>query len=214
MSRYRKVKLHLKQLKELQSIITSMRTLAQLESRKLARFTRSQNNIADVLDQTITDFLTFFPRQPLNKENALWLLIGSERGFCGGFNEQLISRLFTEWPRCLDKPQRVLAVGHKLCSRLDEMLPGYEGMTGASVVEEIPSLLSRVVNTTQKQLIHHSSATLRVLYHSDEHRKVVYHQLLPLREYNYLSNQPFHLCSISIWNRFSAISCNTIFFSV
>lgn len=182
MSRYRKVELHVKQLRELQAIITSMKTLSQLELRKLARFTESQSGIMEVLGQTATDFFSFYPKPQFIEEYPLWLLIGSERGFCGGFNEQLVSRLFAEWPECVDQPQRVLAVGHKLCWRLDEMLPGYEGMAGASASEEIPSLLSRVVNATQKLLVRHNSGTLRVISHNDVHRTTRCHRLLPPEE--------------------------------
>ncbi|WP_163339472.1 F0F1 ATP synthase subunit gamma [Desulfopila sp. IMCC35008] len=179
MSRYRKVELHLSQLRELQSIITSMKTLSQLELRKLSRLTRSHSGMVEVLEQTVIDFLTYFPRPPTEKDNTIWLLVGSERGLCGGFNELLVDRLFHEWPECVDKQQRVLAVGHKLCRRLDEMLPGHEGIAGACASEEITSLLSRVVRAAKKQLMHHNSVTLRVLYHSDEHRKMICRQLLP-----------------------------------
>lgn len=191
MSRYSKVEQHLNQLRELQSIITSMKTISQLESRKLSRFTKSQSGMVEVLGQTVTDFLNFFPRPPAGRGNALWLIIGSERGFCGGFNELLVNRLFSEWPACVDQPHRVLAVGHKLCWRLDEMLPGHEGMTGACASEEIPSLLSRVVSATQKQLVRHDSTDLRVLYHSDDHRKVVCRKLLPPEEVRLSAKRTF-----------------------
>jgi len=185
MSRYRKIESHLKQLGELQSIITSMKTLAQMELRKLARFTESQNAMVEVLAQTATDFLTFFPRPQLRGGSVLWLVVGSERGFCGGFNEQLISRLSGEWPECDEHPQQILAVGHKLCRRLDELLPGCENMAGASTSEEIPSLLSRMVEAIRTQLLRQNATILRVLYHGDdgddseERSKVVCHQLLP-----------------------------------
>ncbi len=61
MSRYRKVELHLEQLKELQSILSSMKTLSQLELHKLGRVTESQSAMVRMLEQTVTDFLMFFP---------------------------------------------------------------------------------------------------------------------------------------------------------
>lgn len=191
MSRYRKVELHLKQLRELQSIITSMKIISQLELRKLTGFMESQSGMVEVLGQTTTDFVTFFPQPPCIRGNELWLLIGSERGFCGGFNELLVEQLFAEWPECVEQPQRVMAVGHKLCWRLDEMLPGYAGLTGASASEEIPSILSQVVSATQKQLRQHNSLILRVLYHSDERGKVRCRQLLPPEEVAMVENRCF-----------------------
>lgn len=182
MSRYRRVELHLKQLRELQSIITSMKTLSQLELRKLTRFTESQHAMVKTLEQIANDFLEFFPRPVLSQGNALWLLIGSERGFCGGFNELLVRHLFDEWPACVEQPQRVLAVGRKLCGHLDEMLPGYEGLTGACTSEEIPTVLTQVVAETQKQLAKQNSATLRILYHNDERSSIISRRLLPPEE--------------------------------
>jgi F-type H+-transporting ATPase subunit gamma len=179
MSRSRRVEDHLKQLGELQSIIVSMKTLSQLELHKLSFFADSQSGMMQVLEQMATDFLSFFPRTIPEAGNVLWLLIGSERGFCGGFNEILVKRLFEEWPQCIEHPEKVVSVGHKLCWRLDERLPGYAGLAGASASEEIPSILRQVVITIQNLLMQQNATTLRVLYHSDERDRVISRQLLP-----------------------------------
>lgn len=179
MSRYRKVESHLKQLQELQAIITSMKTLSQLELRKLAGVTERQGAMVEMLERISGDFLKFFPQPELGDDNELWLVIGSERGFCGPFNELLVNQLVCEWPECINEPQRVLAVGHKLCWRLDERLPGYSGLPGASASEEIPTILTQVVSATREQLARHDSATLRVLFHGNEGGTVVSRRLLP-----------------------------------
>ena len=145
MSRYRKVELHLEQLKELRSILSSMKTLSQLELHKLGGVTESQSAMVRMLEQTVTDFLMFFPCPVPSQGNELWLVFGSERSFCGGFNELLVRRLLRESPECVEQPQRVLAVGRKLCERLDEMVPGYTGLAGASCSEEVQSFLTEVV---------------------------------------------------------------------
>lgn len=188
MSRYRKVELHLRQLEELQSIITSMKTLSQLELHKLSRFTESQGGMTAILEQMALDFHTFFPRPAVETDNELLLIIGSERGFCGGFNELLVKHLFKELPAYAEEPERVLAVGHKLCWRLDEKLPGYKGLTGACASEEIQPILSQVVRAIREQLILQKSSSLRVLYHSDERGNLVSCRVLP-PEYVPLSKQ-------------------------
>ncbi len=179
MSRYRSVELHLEQLDELRSIITSMKTLSQLELRKLGGVTASQTGMVETLDKIAADFLRFFPRQLPSGDNELWLIIGSERGFCGGFNESLVARLLSEWPECVKHPQRVVAVGHKLCGRLDEALPGYTGLVGASSREEIPPVLTRVMTTTQEQMQQQGSTSLRLLFHCDDRNNIISHRLLP-----------------------------------
>ena len=79
----------------------------------------------------------------------------------------MVRHLLDECPVCVEQPQRVLAVGRKLCGRLDELLPGYEGMTSTCSSEEIPTVLTQVV-AIQKQLVKHNSATLRIFYYNDE----------------------------------------------
>jgi F-type H+-transporting ATPase subunit gamma len=182
MSRYRRVELHLEQLKELQSIITSMKTLAQLELHKLVGGMVSQRAMMRMLEQVVADFLMFFPRPVPSRGNALWLVFGSERGFCGNFNELLIRRLLHECPLCTKNPQRVLAVGRKICERLNEALPGYIGLTGASAGEEIPSVLTQVVAATQKHLTANNATALWVVSHNDEPSKIIFQRLLPPEE--------------------------------
>ncbi len=182
MSRYRRLELHLEQLKELQSIITSMKTLAQLELHKLAGGMASQRAMMHTLEQVAADFLMFYPRPVSSHGNALWLVFGSERSFCGNFNELLVRRLLHECPLCIKHPQRVLAVGRKICERLDEALPGYVGLAGASAGEEIPSVLTQVMATTQKQLAANSAAALWVIHHNDEPSKIIFKRVLPPEE--------------------------------
>ncbi|HEY0720331.1 MAG TPA: F0F1 ATP synthase subunit gamma, partial [Gammaproteobacteria bacterium] len=91
MGRYRTLENHLKQLRELQSIIASMKTLAQLELHKLGAFTPTQHAMADGLQQMADDFLHFYPQGSAHAAGTtVWLLLGSERGFCGDFNGGLL----------------------------------------------------------------------------------------------------------------------------
>jgi F-type H+-transporting ATPase subunit gamma len=156
-----------------------MKTLAQLEVHKLSVLSDSQNGMIYVLEQMAADFLSFFPGLRPVAGSEVWLLIGSERGFCGGFNEMLVNRLFEEWPECVDQSDRVLAVGHKLCWRLDDKLPDYVRLAGAGASEEISTILKQVVVAIQNLFLHHDSTSLKVLYHSDEQDKVICRQLLP-----------------------------------
>ena len=122
MSRSRTIESHLGQLRELQSIIASMKTLSQMELHKLGGIAASQHAMARSLQQMATDFYHHYPQGAVAEEATLWLLLGSERGFCGDFNEALLRQLPQLpqlLPEALDHPGRLLAVGRKLWTRLE-----------------------------------------------------------------------------------------------
>jgi F-type H+-transporting ATPase subunit gamma len=178
MSRYRTVENHLSQLRELQEIIASMKTLSQLELHKLAGLSPGQHALAEHLGQVAADFYHHFP-QPHEAAGELWLLIGSERGFCGDFNEALLRYLQQHFPECQEHPQRVLGVGRKLWLRLEEALPGFVPLPGASISEELPRILGGVVAAIRQQMIEEGVGTLQLLYHDDELGGVAAKRLLP-----------------------------------
>ncbi len=179
MGRYRKVEQQLDQLEELQGIIASMKTLSQLELHKLAGLAAGQHAMAETLKQVAADFHRFHPQPGAVGGPELWLVIGSERGFCGDFNGALARRLLQECPACVEQPQRVVAVGRKLCLRMEELIPGFVPLDGASISEELPQTLTRVVSETRRQLDVQQLAGLRLLYHDDEHGAIRSQRLLP-----------------------------------
>lgn len=179
MSRFRKIEFHLKQLAELQSIMASMKMLSQLELRKLGATADNQREMAQLLREVVDDYSMFFPEPQPASAHELLLVIGSERGFCGPFNELLVEHLFAGWPGIGQQPWRVLAVGRKLCGHLDERLPGCTPLAGAGTTEEIVKILPQVVSVVQRLMSEHSSSALRVLYHGDEPGLVMSSRLLP-----------------------------------
>ena len=74
-------------LKEISGIMTAMKSLSLVETRKLSRFIGHQRRMLANIEAAAADFLSFFPveRAPATQWVIL-LLIGSERGFCGNFN--------------------------------------------------------------------------------------------------------------------------------
>lgn len=180
MSRYRTVENHLAQLRELQEIIASMKTLSQLELHKLAGLSASQHALAENLGRIAADFYHHFPQPPAPEETfSLWLVLGSERGFCGDFNEALLRRVQQAFPECKASPQRVLAVGRKLWLRMEEALPGFVPLEGANVSEELPRILTTVVGSIQQRMVEEGAGALKVLYHDDQRGRIEIHQLLP-----------------------------------
>ena len=179
MGRYRSVEHQREQLGELQGIIASMKTLSQLELHKLGGLSEGHHAMEMMLERVVADFLHFYPRPRPLQDRPLWLLLGSERGFCGDFNDALIRRLLQACPGCRERPQQVLAVGRKLWLRLEEELPGIIPLPGASVSEELPQALAQVVDGSREQLAGQQADSLHLLSHSGEQGAVTSCQLLP-----------------------------------
>jgi len=177
-SRYRTVVNHLGQLNELEEIIASMKTLSQIELHKLAGVSQSQHALMAQLQAIASDFYRHYP-QPEEEAEELWLVIGSERGFCGDFNETLKTYLLDHFPQSRETPRRVLAVGRKLWLRLEEVLPGFLPLEGASVSEELPHTLGTVMTGIQQRMAAEGAGVLRVLYHDDQQGRIETRRLLP-----------------------------------
>ena len=95
MSRRHELEQRLRKLGEIGEIMRSMKNLALMETRKLARFLDAQEESVHMIEMAAADFLQFHPNidyQAIAGEQIL-LLVGSERGFCGDFNEELLNAL-------------------------------------------------------------------------------------------------------------------------
>jgi F-type H+-transporting ATPase subunit gamma len=180
-SRSRTIEAHLGKLRELQSIIASMKTLSQLELHKLGGISASQHALAASLQRMAADFYHHYPQGEGGQDEGgtLWLLLGTERGFCGDFNEALVQRLPRLFAEVAAHPARVLAVGRKLWLRLEESLPGYTPLAGANVSEELSRTLAPVVNAIQQRMSEEGVTSLSVLYHDDEKGSLAVRRLLP-----------------------------------
>ncbi len=179
MSRYRTVENHLGQLRELQEIIASMKTLSQLELHKLGGLATSQHALMENLGYIAADYYHHHPQPQDDAAGDLWLILGSERGFCGDFNEILLRSLLQRFPQCRKNPQRVLAVGRKLWPQMEEALPGFVPLEGASVSEELSRILAVVVGGIQESMVREGVGTLHVLFHGDVEGAIAAQRLLP-----------------------------------
>ena len=181
MSGSRKITAHLQQLKELHAIISSMRTLAQLELRKLANRGEKQRDMMDILGTAFTDFLRFYPLAGQTVGPELLLVLGSERGFCGPFNEMLRQEL-TNALESGTKPCCIMVVGGKLNRHFSMGNEDYMRVTGVSTAEELSARLFEIVVEIQKQFDLYQVQSLRVICHDDVSDMVMVRQLLPPAE--------------------------------
>lgn len=181
MSHSRDLLHHIAQLHGIRNIMNSMKNLAFIETRKLERFMQSQRQVVDNIEAAAADFMAFYPcpRQTLAQPLQLYILMGSERGFCGDFNEKLLTALAGE--RALDQntATKLIGVGRKLCNRLENEPHAIVCLDGADVAEEIPAVLNRLLAEISKQQAEHENLTVTVLHQDVERHQVRASPLLP-----------------------------------
>ncbi|MCP9450353.1 MAG: F0F1 ATP synthase subunit gamma [Nitrospira sp.] len=136
-------------LSDIKGILNAMKNLALMEVHKLSRFLSAQQRVVGGIEEAAADFFRFHPALLPSMEGAFpaFLLIGSERGFCGDFNESLLA----EFDRCRAKEMTegdplplIVTVGHKLAMKIGSLKPAV-ALAGPSVTEEVPSVLVQVV---------------------------------------------------------------------
>lgn len=178
MSRRHELARHRQKLAEAREVMNSMKSLAFMETRKLSQFLQSQREVVATLKEVAADFLKFHrPAETLTpKGPSVYLILGSERGFCGAFNEALIEKLDQQ-----PDAQRagLILCGHKLITLLEGDSRILNQVEGVSVLDEVSTLLIRVTSLLAELNLSRGSIQLRVIYQDDEHEGVCVDQLLP-----------------------------------
>lgn len=184
MSRSRELQYHIHQLLEIRNILNSMKNLAYIETSKLSRFLGVQNQVVKNIEIIAGDLLGHYsyPPLPADKPIQVYILIGSERGFCGDYNETLFneikSKTFVE----------LIGVGRKLCFLLEQSPQKATLIDGPNVTEEVPETLSHLIKSISLIQKNHKALILTAIYHDIESNNIIKRQLLP--PFQQLQNLP------------------------
>ncbi len=176
MSQSHELQLHIGKLGEIRSILNSMKNLALIETHKLARLQVLQTQAVVAIETVISDLLTFYPHLAIVDTDApsVCLLVGTERGFCGDFNEQLIQANIGQGY------SQTIAVGSRLANKLtDYELEGVTLIAGANVTEEVPLIVYRLIDSIAPAN-DHLAIRLTAIYYSSPTQPICQRQLLPL----------------------------------
>lgn len=176
MSRRHELEQRLRKLGEIGEIMRSMKNLALMETRKLARFLEVQEAAVREIEAVAADFLHFHPHlgvQPSGKQALL--VIGAERGFCGDFNKELWHELNTPTPGA----SAILAVGGKLGNRLEHHPELAGQFDGPAVAEDVPKTLNLLIPAIGQLQETQACQGLNVLYHRSGMEGVARKPLLP-----------------------------------
>lgn len=171
---------------ELDGIITAMRNLAQVEMVRLEKAHAHQQTAFDKNQQALSAFLQHYGNAVHLNETGprVLLMLGSERGFCGGFNEHLAQRFREIDPAAMDS---VLVVGSRLANKLPEYTELMTLKAAVGIDETLP-----VMQTIVDALLQHGfPKQVQLLYH--DRSDVQFVDLLPVQ-----SNAPVSARSLGI----------------
>lgn len=148
MSKRADLKAQIHTLGEIKSILGAMKNLSIIEMNKVSRFLGAQNELAVSIEEALVDFERFYGRDVEGDTGEMiYVLLGSERGFCGGFNEAILKR-FVAVVSSGKVPAKVIAVGRKLASKLGGeagAVKVVQVIDGASAAEEIAGCIAELI---------------------------------------------------------------------
>jgi F-type H+-transporting ATPase subunit gamma len=182
MGRRREVQQRLTSIQEIDGIMVAMKNLALLETHRLARFIDTQRRAVMNIEAAAADFLAFYPEAAApgdGMQQMLLLVIGSERGLCGDFNETLLEPLAVATQQA---DTLLVAVGSRLEAKLHDDAGIAAFVEGPSVGEEVEAALARLVKVLGDLQQQRPGQVWRInaLYHDDENAEPRLRQLLPL----------------------------------
>jgi len=142
-SRLSDLKNRTRAFREIRSIMNAMKNLSIAELGKLSRIREPQEEMARIVEEALEEVESSgIAKLPVPPPGAprFYLLFGSERGFCGDFNEAVLDRFDTE-RAMVPGPSKLLAVGRKIGAKLEEE-PTLAGIIGGpGTTGEIPGII-------------------------------------------------------------------------
>jgi len=118
-----------------------------METRKLSRFLSAEKLVVESIERVAADFLGFHSETLPDTVGStpVYLVVGSERGFCGDFNRSVVEWLEAARSRDGTGDPRLVVVGQKLCALLEKDTAVAALIGGASVAEDVPTVLEAVI---------------------------------------------------------------------
>lgn len=183
MSKRSQIQHHVQKLGEIGDIMRAMKNVSFMETHKLARFLNQQRQVLESIEQACVDFASYHPAFLFAPRQAgsIFLALGSERGFCGDFNESIATALRDRLAEFDSQSAQVLLVGSRLAAKVANDCPGIVGRLEApSVVEEVQPVLA-VVLAKLMELHGEPSPPLAVtvLFHEEGTDGVVSREISP-----------------------------------
>ncbi len=179
MSNQRDLNNQIHRLSDIGDIMTAMKNLAFMETRKLERYLHAQTRIVQQIKQSAQVSCSHYPDAlPSGKPHQhLCLLIGSERGFCGDFNQRLAQQ--TEVRLQQLQPKWLVIIGHRLNQHPLNGVETLALLSGANATEEVETVLINVTRQLADIEQQHGPFQLSVLFNHPDSNQLSKQELLP-----------------------------------
>jgi F-type H+-transporting ATPase subunit gamma len=144
MSKLSDLQFRTRSLLDIEAILNAMKNLSLVEITKISRFYATQQELFRTVEAALADFQEFYGTSPgvTGSGSPLYILIGSERGFCGGFNEAIQKQL--EHEAIAGAAGDLIVVGRKLALKLLDDKRLVASLDGPNAAEEIPVVISQL----------------------------------------------------------------------
>lgn len=149
MSKRAQIRRRLGLLNEISGIMGAMKNISLMETHKLARVLTHQHRVLAGIEAAAADFLSHYPEIGYRTEfeaPSVVVAIGSQRGFCGDFNEALAHAVREHWQQASGELGGVLVVGRRLATKLGADPLVIAALDGPSVAEEVEAVLHRLMD--------------------------------------------------------------------
>lgn len=155
MSRHGDIRRHLDALREIGGVMRAMKNLSLTETHKLARVSAHQFRALSSIEFALQELAAGHPEAAATRTPrgaGLLLAVGSERGFCGDFNEAVADAVRKRWAGASGERERVVVVGTRLVARLGADPRIIAAFRGPSVAEEVPQVIKQTIDAVQELL--------------------------------------------------------------
>lgn len=188
MTKRAQLKDNLHTLEDIGNIMTAMKNLCSIEISKMTKFLSMQDKVMKTINDVTSDFFSAYPLMPTPHRDAnplIYILIGSERGFCGGFNNNIIDeleRLKEQAPN-----PALIIVGRKLALKLADDSRVAQVLDGPNVIEEIPAVILKVLKALEEVAIQRHSALhlgqWNIIFNEEKQDQIDITTLQPFKEF-------------------------------
>lgn len=181
MSKRHELLRHIKSLKEISEIMSSIKTLSLLELHKIAQALNNQERMVASIEDMIREFASFYPLNfpSTSRGRHCVVVIGSERGFCGGFNDNLIKALEEKTGDSMPQVDGIITVGQKIATPLEDHPLLIAQLGGVSVLEESGQVIQSILTLFKELQESQNYQSMEIVYFEHEQETVRSLSLIP-----------------------------------